>query len=66
MRDFEIAIPSDCISSEKAESNQGVLMLMQRVLKAKIVPSTEFKFEDTKIIFPPSSTVSRVDPTTVN
>jgi nicotinamidase-related amidase len=66
MRDFEIAIPSDCISSEKAESNQRVLMLMERVLKAKIAPSTEFRFEDTKIILPPSSTVSRVDPTTVN
>jgi nicotinamidase-related amidase len=64
MRDFEIAIPSDCVASEEATSNQQVLTLMQRVLKAKIRHSSEIQFGDTKIIFSPSSTVSRVDPTT--
>ena len=63
MRDFEIAIPSDCISSEEAKSNQQALKLMQRVLKAKIRPSNELEFENTKITFPQSSTTSGADPT---
>jgi nicotinamidase-related amidase len=50
MRDFEIVIPSDCVASENAESNQQALNLMQRVLKAKIRHSSEIQFEDTKII----------------
>jgi nicotinamidase-related amidase len=49
MRNFEIAIPSDCVVSEEAESNQQALTLMQRVLKAQITISTELEFEDTKI-----------------
>jgi hypothetical protein len=49
MRNFEIAIPSDCVVSEEAELNQQALTLMQRVLKAKIIPSTELEFEGTKI-----------------
>jgi nicotinamidase-related amidase len=64
MRDYEIVIPSDCVASEDDESNEQTLTLMQRVLKAKIAHSTELQFEDTKIIFPLSSTVSRADPTT--
>ena len=63
MRDFEIAIPSDCISSEEAESNQQALKLMQRVLKAEIRPSNEIEFENTEITFPQSSTTSGADPT---
>lgn len=63
MRDFEIAIPSDCISSEEAKSNQQALKLMQRVLMAKIRPSNEIEFENTKITFPQSSTTSGADPT---
>jgi nicotinamidase-related amidase len=51
MRDFEIVIPSDCIASAEAESNHQALMLMQRVFKAKITPSNELEFEDTKITF---------------
>jgi nicotinamidase-related amidase len=50
MRDFRIAIPSDCIASEDAESNRGVLMLMERVLKAEIAPSTQFTFEKTRLL----------------
>jgi nicotinamidase-related amidase len=50
MRDFRIAIPSDCIASEDAESNGRVLMLMERVLKAEIAPSTQFTFEKTRLL----------------
>jgi hypothetical protein len=50
MRDFRIAIPSDCIASEDAESNRRVLMLMERVLKAEIAPSTQFTFENTRLM----------------
>ncbi len=48
MRDFRIMVPSDCTASEDAENNRQVLMLMQRVLKAEITPSTEIKFQGTK------------------
>ena len=48
MRDFRIMVPSDCTSSEDAENNRQALMLMQRVLKAEIAPSTEIKFQGTK------------------
>jgi hypothetical protein len=51
MRDFEIAIPSDCVASEEQKSNHQALMLMQKVLKAKITPSRELEFEHTKTIF---------------
>ena len=50
MRDFRIAIPSDCIASEDAESNRRVLMLMERVLKAEIAPSTQLAFENTRLL----------------
>jgi nicotinamidase-related amidase len=51
MRDFEIVIPSDCVASEEAESNHQALLLMQRVLKAKVTPSNELEFGHTKVIF---------------
>jgi nicotinamidase-related amidase len=50
MRDFQIAIPSDCIASEDSESNRRVLMLMKRVLKAEIALSTELDFQDTRLV----------------
>jgi nicotinamidase-related amidase len=50
MRNFEIVIPADCVASEESESNRQALTLMQRVLKAKISPSSEFEFEDTTLI----------------
>jgi nicotinamidase-related amidase len=55
MRDFQIAIPSDCVASEDSESNRQVLFLMEHVLKANIAPSTQLAFENTKVIFPCSS-----------
>ncbi len=41
MRDLRVFVPGDCIASENSEHNRQVLMLMQRVLKADITPSTE-------------------------
>ena len=55
MRDFQIAIPADCVASEDSESNRQVLFLMEHVLKANIAPSTQLAFENTKVIFPCSS-----------
>jgi nicotinamidase-related amidase len=51
MRNFKILIPSDCVASEEAVSNQQALMLMQRVLKARIMPSTKIEFKDAKVTF---------------
>ena len=45
MRDFKIIVPSDCTASEDAEHNRQVLMLMQRVLKARILSSSKIQFE---------------------
>jgi len=42
MRDLNVVIPPDCIASEDPEENRRVLSLMQRVLKADIIPSPEF------------------------
>ena len=55
MRDFQIAIPPDCVASEDPESNRQVLHLMERVLKANIAPSAQLALENTKVIFPCSS-----------
>ena len=52
MRDFGIFVPSDCVASQEAEQNRQVLALMQRVLKANITPSTELKFENTRVSLP--------------
>src|SRR6266498_2884754 len=49
MRDFGIFVPSDCVASQEVEQNRQVLALMQRVLKANITPSTELKFENTRV-----------------
>jgi nicotinamidase-related amidase len=49
LRDFRIVVPPDCVASEDAEQNRQVLMLMQRVLKAEITPSTELKFDGTRV-----------------
>lgn len=50
MRDFRIAIPSDCVASEDVESNRRLLMLMERVLKADTAPSAQLAFENTKLV----------------
>jgi nicotinamidase-related amidase len=49
MRDFRIIVPPDCTASEDADKNRQVLMFMGRVLKAEITPSTEIKFDKTKV-----------------
>jgi nicotinamidase-related amidase len=49
MRDFRIIVPPDCTASEDADQNRQVLMLMGRVLKAEITPSTEIKFDKTRV-----------------
>jgi nicotinamidase-related amidase len=43
MRDFRIVVPADCIASEDPQHNHDALMLMQRVLKAEITPSTDLQ-----------------------
>ncbi|HWO40217.1 MAG TPA: isochorismatase family cysteine hydrolase [Candidatus Eisenbacteria bacterium] len=45
MRDFRVIVPSDCVASEDAERNREVLLLMERVLKAEITPSTRLKLK---------------------
>lgn len=49
MRDFRIIVPPDCTASEEEAHHRQVLMLMRRVLKAEILPSTEIRFEGTRI-----------------
>jgi nicotinamidase-related amidase len=46
MRNFEIVVPADCVVSEETECNQTALMLMQRVLKAKITSSGDLKLTE--------------------
>lgn len=41
MRDFHIIVPEDCIASEDPQRTHGALLLMQRVLKAEMTPSTQ-------------------------
>ena len=59
MRDFEIIIASDCVASEEAESKSQALLLMERVLKAKIVASTELEFKGQEVSFPQLSEEAR-------
>jgi nicotinamidase-related amidase len=49
MRDYRIVVPPDCVASEDPEQNRQVLSLMERVLKARITPSTELKFDRTSV-----------------
>src|ERR1041384_6334614 len=44
MRDFRVIIPADCVASESRQRNEQALDLMERVLKAEIVKSTEIQF----------------------
>jgi nicotinamidase-related amidase len=43
MRDFEVLVPRDCVSSNTAAANDYALRQMQTILKADIRPSTEIK-----------------------
>jgi nicotinamidase-related amidase len=46
MRDLKIYIPPDCVASESEERTRSALLLMQRVLKADISPSTNLELEN--------------------
>lgn len=41
MRDFEVAIPADCVAANTQQRSDAALRLMQRVLKADISDSTQ-------------------------
>jgi nicotinamidase-related amidase len=45
MRDFKLAVPSDCSASQTKEDNETALQQMQKVLKADIRPSRELDLE---------------------
>jgi len=44
MRDFHLAVPSDCVASNTEEENRHALEQMRKVLKADIRPSKELSF----------------------
>jgi nicotinamidase-related amidase len=48
MRDFYLAVPSDCCASNSAQENRQALEQMRKVLKADITPSTELDLEAVK------------------
>lgn len=48
MRDFNLAIPSDCVASINEAENEHALELMKRVLKADIRPSKELDLTQLK------------------
>ena len=48
MRDLRIIVPSDCVAAEAPERNRAALLLMQRVLKAKTISSTDMQFHRTR------------------
>lgn len=41
MRDYQLAVPSDCVAANTQEQSNIALQLMQRVLKADIRESSE-------------------------
>lgn len=43
MRDYEVAIPSDCVAAESASANKRILTHMERFLKADIRSSSRLK-----------------------
>ena len=45
MRDYHLVIPSDCVASREAATNQRMLEHMERVLKADISPSSDLRLE---------------------
>lgn len=48
MRDFHLAVPSDCVTSNTEEENRYALDQMRKVLKADTRPSTELSFDALK------------------
>jgi nicotinamidase-related amidase len=45
MRDFHLAVPSDCVAANTEEENSHALQQMHKLLKADIRPSAELGFE---------------------
>lgn len=45
MRDFQLAVPADCVASNTEEENRHALDQMRKVLKADIRPSMELVLE---------------------
>lgn len=45
MRDYNLAVPSDCVASNSEEENTYALGQMQKLLKADIRPSAELCFD---------------------
>lgn len=45
LRDFDIAVPADCIASISSEDNEAALRYMQRVLRADISASADLDLE---------------------
>jgi nicotinamidase-related amidase len=45
VRDYRLAVPSDCVASESAERNQRALKILEEVLKADVRPSSEIDFK---------------------
>jgi nicotinamidase-related amidase len=45
LRDYELVVPPDCVASEKSEHTRRALEHMQRVLKARLTPSTDLDVE---------------------
>jgi len=48
MRDYELAIPSDCVISNTAKENTEALQLMKRYLKADTPPFSVHYFWETR------------------
>jgi len=46
MRGFELAVPRDCVASQRAEDNRRALDQMERLLKADTRPSAQLELEE--------------------
>jgi nicotinamidase-related amidase len=46
MRDFHLAVPSDCVASNSEEENRHALEQMRKFLGADVRPSDELNFEE--------------------
>lgn len=47
MRDYQVAVPSDCVAANTQEQSDATMRLMQRVLKVDVCESTAFMKEMT-------------------
>jgi len=47
LREYRIAVPSDCVASVRSEYTEFALQYMQRVMKADISPSPSLRFGET-------------------